>query len=162
MLLPATLASLAAALASGWFEPADGIGYLPGSGEDDDAEEVELLATEAAAAASLRQLGAAGPEVSARRVVLAADLDDRVEPDVADVARGSDGAPLPVRLAAPVPISAVASVLVDPVSRIALVRAALAGETHDAYEAREQVEAGPLLWFDRSEIDVLIQGETAK
>ena len=155
---------------------------------DGDAEELELLAAEAAAAASLRMLAAAGA-VPPRRVVLSVDVPDaqvripgpdggRPDPTAADpAADGEDadgedvGEPERVQLNGPVPLDAVASVHLDPASMAATVTAALpvaaepplelgAFPEGPAWQARDDLEASPLLWYDRSEIDALVQEVT--
>ena len=174
VLLPASLVSLARAVSSGSFLPLAGTGYLaarPDPDEPEDGDELDLLAAEAAAAASLRQLGDAGPQVPARRVVLAADVPEPMsarQPGDPDV-----GLAELVLIETPVPMSAVASVLIDGESLTATVRAALpvaAEPTRSrddqvgdpgrraAWAARDRVEASPLLWFDRSEIGALVDG----
>ncbi len=194
VLVPATLATLARAAATGWLDPGDGTAFAvtPAAWEmhsDGDTEELELLAAEAAAAASLRLLAAAAGPVPARRVVLSVDvpdaevtiptgLDESDDADGAD-AEGADGegaagegadAPDPalVRLSGSVPMESVASVHLDPASRAPIVTAALPVAAEPALElgalpegpswqARDELEASPLLWYDRSEIDALVQ-----
>jgi len=193
VLVPATLATLARAVAAGSLDLGDGTAFAvtPASWEmhtDGDAEELELLAAEAAAAASLRMLAAAGA-VPARRVVLsvdvpdaqvdvpgpggdhAADAADADAADAGDAGAGGDigdGEPERVRLTGPVPLDAVASVHLDPASRAPTVTAALpvaaqaplelgAFPEGPAWQARDELEASPLLWYDRSEIDALVQ-----
>jgi len=189
--LPSTLVALARASASGEVAVPDGTAFAvtPASVEmhtDGDAEELEMLAAEAAATGSLRLLAAgaqaaaaepaaqaaaqpaAGP-VPARRVVIAVDVADS---DVTVPVEWDEDAPDLVHLAGPVPMAAVASVLADPPSLTVLVGRALpvadepppelgALPEGPAWAARDEVEASPLLWFDATEIRDLTAGVEA-
>jgi len=193
--LPSTLVALARASASGEVAVPDGTAFAvtPASVEmhtDGDAEELEMLAAEAAATGSLRLLAAgaqtaaaqaaaepaaqaaaqpaAGP-VPARRVVIAVDV---AESDVTVPVEWDEDAPDLVHLAGPVPMAAVASVLADPPSLTVLVGRALpvadepppelgALPEGPAWAARDEVEASPLLWFDATEIGDLTAGVEA-
>jgi len=171
VLVPATLAMLAHAVATGSLDAAAGAAYAvtPAAREmhaDGDTEELELLAAEVAAAASLRLLAAAPPTtVPARRVVVSVDVPDE---QVAIPAPGAGGEPELVHLVGPVPMKALASAHVDAASTAPTVAAALPVATEPALElgalpegpawsARDDVEASPLLWYDRTEIDALVQ-----
>lgn len=158
-------------------------------GADGDPEELEFLAAESAAAAALRLLAAdlrtrpdlgTDPDLHrlARRLVVGVDTDDTdTDADAAETG-AADREPDLVRLHGSVPLSAVAALLVDPASMAAVVAAALpaagseaddsdgshgssVGVDRSARAARAEVEASPLLWFDRSEIDVLTEGVDA-
>lgn len=171
--LPSTLVALARAAASGELPVPDGTAFAvtPASVEmhtDGDAEELEMLAAEAAASASLRLLAAAAQHaaVPARRVVVAVDVADS---EVTVPVEWDEEAPDQVRLPGPVPMAAVASVLADPPSLTVLVTGALpvadepppelgALPEGPAWAARDEVEASPLLWFDASEIQDLTAG----
>lgn len=173
VLVPATLALLASAAATGSLDPVTGIGYAvtPAAREmhsDGDTEELELLAAEAAAAASLRLLATAGGTVATRRVVLSVDVPDSqvVVPPPGDADPPDE--PELVRVIGPVPMKAVASVHVDAAASASTVAAALpvaaepplelgALPAGPAWLARDEMEATPLLWYDRTEIDALVQ-----
>ena len=175
--LPSTLVELARASASGEMPVPDGTAFAvtPASVEmhtDGDAEELEMLAAEAAAARSLRLLAAAigsgtgSGTVPARRVVVAVDVADS---EVTVPVEWDEDAPDLVHLPGPVPMKAVASVLADPPSIAELVARALpvadepppelgALPAGPAWEARDEVEASPLLWFDATEVGDLTRG----
>ncbi len=177
--IPATLSRLAAIVASGG-TAAGLVAYAvtPALREwyvDDDVEELEYAAMADAARDSLRQLAAdrttdraadrttdragAGP-VPARRVVVAADVPDAMaRPLAAPIGGGSKAA---VRLAARVPMSAVASVHVDADEAIADVQAGIeavaaadAGDD-DAQFIVDGVEDHELLWYATQEIPDLL------
>lgn len=173
--LPSTLAALARAAASGELPVPGGTAFAvtPASVEmhtDGDAEELEMLAAEAAASASLRILAAVTPDgagsVPTRRVVVAVDVADH---EVTVPVEWDEDAPDLVHLPGPVPMAAVASVLADPPSLTDLVTRALpvadepppelgALPEGPAWAARDEVEASPLLWFDATEIRDLTAG----
>lgn len=170
--IPATLSRLAAIVASG----GTGAGLVayavtPALREwyvDDDVEELEYAAMADAARDSLRQLAAdrttdraaAGP-VPARRVVVAADVPDAMaRPLAAPIGGGSKAA---VRLAARVPMSAVASVHVDADEAMADVQAGIeaiaaadAGDD-DAQFIVDGVDDHELLWYATQEIQDLLR-----
>lgn len=174
--LPSTLVALARASASGRLEVPGGTAFAvtPASVEmhtDGDVEELEMLAAEAAAVASLRLLAevTGTPAVPARRVVVAVDVADS---EVTVPVEWDEQAPDRVHLPGPVPMGAVASVLADPPSIADLVTRALPvaaepppelGALPDtpAWEARDEVEASPLLWFDATEVGDLTRGVEA-
>ena len=173
VLVPATLAMLAHAVATGSLDAVAGAAYAvtPAAREmhtDGDTEELELLAAEVAAAASLRLLAAAPPTtVPARRVVLSVDVPDE-QVAIPAPGAGGDDEPELVHLVGPVPMKALASAHVDAASTASTVAAALPVATEPALElgalpegpawsARDDVEASPLLWYDRTEIDALVQ-----
>lgn len=182
--VPSTLVTLARAAVSGELPVPGGTAFAvtPASVEmhtDGDVEELEMLAAEAAAARSLCLLAAvpepaagppvAGGPVAARRVVVAVDVLDTAVTVPAD---WDEDSPDLVELPGPVAMEAVASVLADPPSIAELVNRALpvAGEPPPqlgalpegpAWEARDEVEASPLLWFDATEIEDLTRGVEA-
>lgn len=173
VLVPATLAMLAHAVATGSLDAVAGAAYAvtPAAREmhaDGDTEELELLAAEVAAAASLRLLAAAPPTtVPARRVVLSVDVPDE-QVAIPAPGAGGDDEPELVHLVGPVPMKALASAHVDAASTAPTVAAALPVAAEPALElgalpegpawsARDDVEASPLLWYDRTEIDALVQ-----
>lgn len=161
--LPTTLTRLAAAAAAGAFAPVTGAGLTahavtPAVREwytEGDLEELEYAVLTDAAQTSLRLL-AEDDDAAPRRVVVAAEL-----PDPAVRPAPVDGRSR-VRLAAPVPMDAVASVHVDepeaePIVAVAVraLPAADAGDD-DALFALDEAEACDLLWYDVSEIPQLI------
>jgi len=161
--LPTTLARLAAATAEGAFAPVAGTGLTahavtPAVREwytEGDLEELEYAVLTDAAQTSLRLL-AEDDAAAPRRVVVAAELPDPVVRPTPVDGRSR------VRLAAPVPLDAVASVHVDEpeaepivVAAVRALPAADAGED-DALFALDEAEACDLLWYDVSEIPQLI------
>jgi hypothetical protein len=124
-----------------------------------DDEELEYAAMLEAARASLRLLGVEfglGEEgVPARRVVVAADLDDvALRPDLDDAA---------VRITGPVPVSAIAAVHVDTEEAEYAVRQAAAAVDAadmgdlDAEFLIGEAEDHELAWYDPSEIAFLVE-----
>jgi hypothetical protein len=123
-----------------------------------DAEELEYAAMTEAARASLRLLSAeldGDPEVMARRVVVAADIDGvRLRPDLDDAA---------VTLPGPVPITAIAAVHVDLAEAQEAVRAAAAvvdaadlGDP-DAEFTLGDAEDHDMAWYAPQELSFLIE-----
>jgi hypothetical protein len=124
-----------------------------------DDEELEYAAMLEAARASLRLLGVEfglGEDgVPARRVVVAADLDDvALRPDLDDAA---------VRITGPVPMSAIAAVHVDTEEAEYAVRQAAAAVDAadmgdlDAEFLIGEAEDHELAWYDPSEIAFLVE-----
>ncbi|HEU0086719.1 MAG TPA: hypothetical protein VFQ77_03575 [Pseudonocardiaceae bacterium] len=122
--IPATLRMLQILVDSGELTPVSGTGFaltprLRESYAAGDTEELEYAAMTDAARAALRLLSAeldGNPKAMARRVVVAADVDEvRLRPDLDDAA---------VTLPGPVPVTAVAAVHVDLAAAEPAVRAA--------------------------------------
>lgn len=159
--LPMTLPALAAALAAGSVESPVGYAVTPALREwyaEGDQEELEYVATTAAAKASLRRL--VGAEDEARRVVLAADVPDPAARPAPDLDRAA------VRLADPVTLSQVVSALVDGPAATADVRrgaaalaAADAGDD-DASFVVDSVEDHELGWYAVQELPALVAVES--
>ncbi len=115
-----------------------------------DTEELEYIAMELAAAASLRLLADA-PEAPRRRVVVAADVEPpAVILDITPVG-GQRGR---VTVTAPVPRRLVAAIHVDGEDAVAAVTAALAAPT-DEFAAEEAADH-ELLWYATQEIEDLL------
>lgn len=159
--LPMTLPALAAALAAGSVESPVGYAVTPALREwyaEGDQEELEYVATTAAAKASLRRL--VGAEDEARRVVLAADVPDPAARPAPDLDRAA------VRLADPVTLSQVVSALVDDPAATADVRrgaaalaAADAGDD-DASFVVDSVADHELGWYAVQELPALVAVES--
>jgi hypothetical protein len=163
--LPATLPLLSTALDAGQFEVDVAYAVTPALREwyvEGDIEQLEYAAAAAAARESLQLLAdSAAGEVSARRVVVAADVPDGVAPRPApDLGRAA------VRLAAAVPLSQVVSAYVDSASAQDDVRRAVSalGPARDGNEdARfvvDSVEDHELAWYAAQELGVLVELET--
>ena len=157
--LPLTMPALAAALAAGTVESPLAYAVTPALREwytEGDEEELEYVASLAAARASLRRL-AGGDET--RRVVLAADVADAAARPAPDVDRAA------VRLAEPVTRSQVVSALVDDPSAGADVRAAVAAlpgaeaGDDDAEFTVAAVEDHELGWYAAQELPALVEIE---
>lgn len=163
--VPATWPMLRRMVASGLLEPIGGTAFaltpkLRESYTSGDEEELEYAALNEAARASLRLLsvefGLGEDATPARRVVVAADLDDvTLRPDL------DDGA---VRIAGPVPLEKVAAVHVDSDEAEYAVRqasgavdAADMGDM-DAEFLIGEVEDHELAWYDPSEVAHLVLG----
>lgn len=158
--LPLTLPGLATVLARGSVEAPLGYAVTPALREwytEGDLEELEYVATTAAAHASLRRLtdGAA-----ARRVVLAADVPDAAARPAPDVGRAV------VRLAEPVALSQVVAALMDDPSAVddvgravAALPAAAAGDDDAAFTV-ESVEDHELGWYAVQELPALVALES--
>lgn len=156
--LPTTLAGLRAALEAGSVDAVSGFAVTPALREwyaEGDLEELEYVASGAAARASLRLL-AARDGSTPRRVVLAVELaDDLARPDP-----GIDRAA--VRLTGPVPWRAVESALVDDPSAGDDVRSALTAlpaadaGNDDAQFVVDAVDDHELGWYAVQELPALV------
>jgi hypothetical protein len=164
--LPSTLAALAEDLKNGEIAPAPlcAFGVTPALREayaSGDEEELEYVATMAAARQSLRLL-ADDPSAPRRRVVLAADVPDRA------ASWSPDGdEPAAVLINAPVPLTAVASGHVDTAEAEAdvgaaadAIRAADVGD-EDAEFTVDSAEGHELAWYARQELIFLAGGSGA-
>lgn len=159
--LPATLPALAAALDLGTLEVPVAYAVTPALREwyteGGDLEELEYVATTAAARAALRRL--VDPSTPQRRVVLAAELPDGSARPAPDLDRAA------VRLADPVPVSALVSALVDDPAAIDDVRRAVAAllaadaGDDDALFTVESVEDHELGWYAAQELAALVSLE---
>lgn len=117
----------------------------------EDEEELEYLASMAAARASLELL-AGDPSAKRRRAVLALEVE-AVTPLPADPLTPHDRAA--VRVDSPLRFELVDAALVDDPAVQEELTAALAlwgQQTEDAHFAREQAQSHELLWFARQEI----------
>ncbi len=160
--LPATLPGLARARDRGLLDTEHAHAVTPMVREwyvDDDVEDLEFAALLDAARASLDLL-AHDPQAPRLRLVVAADVAD------GDVALGrpgtSDDDRSAVRLAGPIPMTAVVSLHVDESSSEPIIRAAvgalpgaLSGDEDAEFEV-SQAEGCDLLWYDITELDDLI------
>jgi hypothetical protein len=158
--VPATLSFLADLHKSGEYGPVPitAFGVTPALREwytDDDEEELEYAAFSDAARASLRLLDA-DPLAVRRRVVLSADVPD------GDVTPHPELDRSVVRVAAPIPLAAFASVHVDSLEAVedvtAAVRAVLAADLddEDAQFAVDSAEGHELEWYGVQEIPDLL------
>ena len=125
-----------------------------------DAEELEYAAMVEAAEASLRLLGDE-PDAPRRRVVLAVDVEVALTLPV-----GDSGPRSQVVLPGPVPVGDVVSIHVDDtdavddvVAAVAAIGAADAGDD-DAQFVVDSAEGHDLLWYDVSEIDMVVSDLT--
>jgi hypothetical protein len=162
--VPATWPMLKSLVKNGVVAPIGGTAFsltprLRESYTAGDEEELEYAALSEAARASLRLLsvefGLGEDGTPARRVVIAADLDDvTLRPDL------DDGA---VRIAGPVPLEKVASVHVDTEEAEYAVR-----QASDAIDSADmgdldaeflvgEAEDHELAWYDPSEIAFLVE-----
>jgi hypothetical protein len=158
--LPATLPRLVAALNAGQFELDVAYAVTPALREwyvEGDIEELEYAAAAAAARASLYLLA---DGVSARRVVVAADVPDSAVRPAPNLDRAA------VRPGSPVPLGQVVSALVDDASArddvrraVAALRGADAGDD-DARFVVDTVEDHELAWYAAQEIGALVELET--
>src|SRR6478752_2493633 len=162
--IPATWPMLRKLVKAGRFDPVGGTAfaltprlreaYLAG-----DEEELEYAAMSEAARASLRLLsvefGLGEDSTPARRIVVAADLDDiALRPDL------DDGA---VRIRGPVELSSIAAVHVDTADAEFAVRQA--AEAIDAADLGDldaefligEAEDHELAWYDPSEVSFLVE-----
>ena len=160
--LPTTLAGLGDALDAGRVDVAVGYAVTPALREwyvEGDLEELEYAASTAAARAALRLLAAGDGGGPARRVVLAVEVPDDAARPGPDVDRAA------VRLAEPVPWSAVESALVDDPSAVDDVRRALAvmpaadAGDDDAAFVVGAVEDHELGWYAVQELSALVELE---
>lgn len=161
--VPATWPMLRAMIKSGLLEPIGGTAFaltprLREAYTSGDDEELEYVAMNEAARASLRLLsvefGLGEDATPARRVVVAADLDDvTLRPDL------DDGA---VRIAGPVPLEKVASVHIDTEdAEYAVRQAAAAVDAADMGDLDAEFHIGEaedheLAWYDPSEVAFLV------
>lgn len=158
--LPATLPLLAAWLRAGAAPPGPGYAVTPALREwyrEGEEEELEYAAAVAAARAALDLL-AADVEAPRRRVVLAVDVADL------DVAPGGT-VRAAVTAAAPMPVAAWASALVDDEDAQSVVSAAVtslgaagAGDDDAAFAVAE-AEATELGWWAVQELPHLLEPE---
>ncbi|HKC28485.1 MAG TPA: hypothetical protein VKB75_10785 [Jatrophihabitans sp.] len=124
---------------------------------DDNVEELEYAAMLEAARASLRLLDA-DPDAARRRVVIAADVSDSDVTVRDDLDRGV------VRVAAPVPLAAIASVHMDDAEAEPIVAAAaeaiIAADLGDAtaQERVDDAEGFELAWYANQEVRDLLAG----
>lgn len=158
--LPATSRVLRALADSGEIGPAPVTAFAVTAGVrewyvDEDAEELEYAAAGQAARASLRLVDA-DPTAARRRAVVAADVPDGSVTVRDDLDRGA------VHVAAPVPLSAVASLHVDDADAEATVSAAAAvvieadlGSDADQ-ELVDDVEGFELSWYAPQELAELL------
>lgn len=156
--IASTIGRLRDALAAGVIDVRLGYAVTPALREwyvEGDQEELEYAAATVAARASLRLLADAGEQP--RRVVLAVDLPDRdLRPAPAE-----DRAA--VRVGDPVPVSLIASALVDDpaaaddVRRGASAVAAADAGDDDAIFLVDSVEDHELAWFASSELAALVE-----
>ncbi|MFN8077230.1 MAG: hypothetical protein U0Q15_17665 [Kineosporiaceae bacterium] len=159
--LPTTASRLAAAVAAGEVDapvhavtPAVREWYVEG-----DQEELEFAALTEAAQGSLRLLAEGGPEPDpARRLVLAADVDDASVGTWPDAPHRSLA-----RLLRPVPWRRVVSLHVDEDAAQDAVRAAIAAlpaadaGDDDALFLLDEAGACDLLWYDVTEVDEVLR-----
>ena len=161
--IPATWPMLRKLAAAGRFDPVGGTAFaltpkLRESYITGDDDELEYAAMSEAARASLRLLAVEfglGADTPARRVVVAADLDDvTLRPDL------DDGA---VRIRGPVELSSIAAVHVDTVDAEFAVReaagvidAADLGDL-DAEFLVGEAEDHELAWYDPAEVAFLVE-----
>ena len=139
---------------------ATGFAVTPGLREwyvDGEAEELEYAAMLEAARASLRLLDA-DPSAARRRVVIALDAPDGSVVIRDDIDRGV------VRLGAPVPLAAVASVHIDDADAATVVARAAASMIEadlgdeQAQERVDDAEGFELSWYATQELAALLGG----
>jgi hypothetical protein len=158
--LPSTTTALRELLAAGELGPGPltGFAVTPALREwyrDDDLEALEYAAMLEAARAALRLLDA-DPDAARRRVVVAADVDDAGVRIRDDLDRGV------VRVAAPVPLAAIAAVHVDDGDATGTVAAAAGAITaadlgeEAAQERVDDAEGYELAWYATQEIEGLL------
>jgi hypothetical protein len=161
--LPATLPILEQWLAAGEAAPPDGgavqtvYAVTPALREwyhDADLDELEYAAQVDASVGSLGRL-AVQPHGVARRVVVAADVDDAL------VAPAGAAGRAVLQLAGPVPVARWASALIDGpdasevvAAAVAALPAAIAGD-QDAQFALDEAEAHELAWYAVQELPQL-------
>lgn len=161
--LPATWPMLARMVSTGKFEPLGGTAFaltpkLRESYVAGDDEELEYAAMSEAARASLRLLavefGLGENDTPARRVVVAADTEVTLRPDL------DDGA---VRVTGPVPMDSIAAVHVDlPEAEHAVREAAGAVDKADLGDLDAEFLVGEaedhdLAWYAPGEVAFLVQ-----
>jgi hypothetical protein len=154
--LPATTSTLRELLASGVVgpPPLTAFAVTPALREwyvDDDVEELEYAASGEAARASLRLIDS-DPSAARRRVVVAADVPDRIVTVRDDLDRGV------VQLDEPVPLAAIAAVHADDAdAELVVAQAAesiIAADLGDeaAQEKVDDAEGFELAWYANQEI----------
>lgn len=161
--VPATWPMLARMVKNGRLDPMGGTAFaltpkLRESYTAGDEEELEYAAMADAARASLRLLGVefglGEDDVPARRVVVAADVEATLRPDL------DDGA---VRISGGVPMAAVAAVHVDTEeAEYAVRQAAGAVDAADMGDLDAEFLVGEaqdheLAWYDPSEVAFLVE-----
>jgi hypothetical protein len=158
--LPATSGLLRRLADTGVLGPAPMTGFAvtPGLREyylDDDTEELEYAAAAAAARASLRLIDAE-PSAARRRIVIAADVAEKLIEIHDDLDRGV------IRVTSEVPIAWCASIHADEreaedavSAAAALVDAADLGDPA-AEEKVDDTEGYELLWYATQEIEILL------
>ena len=155
--LPTTPAGLAAAVSAGSFPASTGHAVTPAIREwysAGDTDELEYAALTEAAEASLRLI-ATEPDGVRRRVVLAADIPERL---VSPGGRFRSS----VSVAGPLGLDAVVSAHVDEPEAQATIAAAVEalpaadGGDEDARYLLDEAEACELLWYDASELPHLV------
>ena len=161
--IPATWPMLRKLVAAGRFDPVGGTAFaltprLRESYVAGDEEELEYAAMNEAARASLRLLavefGLGEDSTPARRVVVSADLDVTLRPDL------DDGA---VRIRGPVDLSAIAAVHVDAEeAEYAVRKAAGAVDAADLGDLDAEFLVGEaedheLAWYDPAEVAFLVE-----
>ena len=161
--IPATWPMLRKLVAAGRFDPVGGTAFaltprLRESYVAGEEEELEYAAMNEAARASLRLLavefGLGEDSTPARRVVVSADLDVTLRPDL------DDGA---VRIRGPVDLSAIAAVHVDAEeAEYAVRKAAGAVDAADLGDLDAEFLVGEaedheLAWYDPAEVAFLVE-----
>ena len=161
--IPATWPVLRKLVAAGRFDPVGGTAFaltprLRESYVTGEEEELEYAAMNEAARASLRLLavefGLGEDSTPARRVVVSADLDVTLRPDL------DDGA---VRIRGPVDLSAIAAVHVDAEeAEYAVRKAAGAVDAADLGDLDAEFLVGEaedheLAWYDPAEVAFLVE-----
>ncbi|WP_017604649.1 DUF6912 family protein [Nocardiopsis alkaliphila] len=144
--LPSTVPALAALLEEGRVEGTPLTAFVADPGVEGDSEEAEYAAMYAAAEESLRML-AADPEAPRRRVVLAAEMPDRI---IEHRAHQGEGVAR-VSVLGAIPYKKLKSVHVDDVDA--------AEDVAEAVEdpASEAVEGHELMWFAVQELRYLVE-----
>lgn len=159
--LPATLAMIEAMVAESGspFAPVGGTGFavtptLREAYTAGDDEELEEVALREAARASLRLLAVDSSELPVRRVVVVADAEAAVRPDLDDAV---------VKVAAPIPHADIVAVHVDGadaesavVKAVAVIDAADLGD-EDGELAVGDVEDHDLGWYATQELPFLLE-----
>ena len=156
--LASSMAGLTAAMAAGEVRAESGHAVTPTLREwytEGDAEELEYVASSAAAKASLRLLAHLEPASAYRRVVLAVDVPAASVHPMPEAGRSV------VRLTEAVPWRLVASALVDDAAAaddvrrgVDAVRSATGDGVRDALEAVEDHELG---WYAVQELAALVR-----
>jgi hypothetical protein len=158
--LPATSTALESLLASGVIDrnPLTAFAVTPALREwyaSGDEEELEYVATNEAARASLRLISSDSAAI-ARRVVIAADVDDSVVTVRDDLDRGV------VRISGPIELASCASIHIDdaeaePVVRLATAAIDAADMGDEAAEdVVDDTEGFELSWYANQELAALL------